>query len=202
MAGQKPQSSPPDEAGLQEAALAHLARYAATRAGLERVLFRRIGRWARAAEGEREAIEAAAETARKAARAVVARLVAAGVVDDAAFAAARARRLARSGSSRLRIAAHLARHGISGAALAAALPTDPAAELLAALALARRRRIGPFRTISAAEQDALLRELALLARAGFPRAVAQAALAMPRAEAEALLAAAKRCFNDGSGACP
>ena len=42
--------SPPDEARLHEAALTHIARYATTRAGLLRVLDRRIDRWARAAE--------------------------------------------------------------------------------------------------------------------------------------------------------
>jgi regulatory protein len=183
---------PPDPAALHEAALNHLARYAATRAGLERVLLRRIARWARGAEGEREAIAAAAAAARGAVKDVVAQLVAAGAVNDAAFAASRARRLARAGSSRLRIAAHLARHGVTGAAAAAALPSDPDAELLAALALARRRRIGPFRTAPPADPEAARRELAALARAGFPQAVARAALALSRADAEERLAAARQ----------
>jgi regulatory protein len=126
---------------------------------------------------------------------VVERLVAAGAVDDAAFAAARAKRLARAGGSRQRIAAHLARYGITGAALAAALPADPAAELLAALALARRRRIGPFRATSSAEPDVTRRELAILARAGFPHRVAREALFMPRTEAEERLAAACRTIG-------
>lgn len=179
-------------ASLHEAALAHLSRYATTRAGLERVLKRRIGRWARVAEGEPEAIAAAVAEARSAVLAVVERLAAAGAVDDAAFAAARARRLARGGTSRRGIAAHLLRHGVSGAALDAALPSDPAAELLAALALARRRRIGPFRAAPLADADARRHELAVLARAGFAQAVARQALAMPRAEAEERLAAEKR----------
>jgi regulatory protein len=182
----------PDMTALHEAALAHLSRDATTRAGLERVLLRRIARWARGAEGEPEAIAAALAEARSAARAVVERLAVAGVVDDAAFASARARRLARSGNSRRGIAAHLLRHGVSGSALDAALPSDPAAELLAALALARRRRIGPFRAAPLADADARRRELAVLARAGFPQAVARQALAMPRAEAEERLAADRR----------
>jgi len=184
--------NPPDSAALHEAALNHLARYAATRTGLERVLFRRIARWARQAEGEREATAAAVAAAKAAAKQVVERLVAAGAVNDAAFAVARARRLARAGSSRQRIAAHLARHGIAGAAAAAALPADPAAELLAALAFARRRRIGPFRTAPLADSDAARRELATLARAGFPHGVARAVLAMPHAEAEERLAVARQ----------
>ncbi|MCA3425779.1 MAG: recombinase RecA, partial [Roseomonas sp.] len=54
---------PPNAARLREAALAHLARFAATEAGLRRVLERRVARWARAAEAEgqpREAIAASA----------------------------------------------------------------------------------------------------------------------------------------------
>jgi regulatory protein len=182
----------PDAAALYEAALSHLARYATTRAGLERVLLRRIARWARQAKGEPEAIAAAETEARAAARAVVERLATAGAVNDAAFAAARARRLARAGNSRRGIAAHLLRHGVAGAELAEALPADPGAELLAALALARRRRIGPFRPAPLADADARRRELAALARAGFPHAVAREALAMPRSEAEDRLAVARR----------
>jgi len=186
MAGSAP---PPDEAALHQAALSHLARYASTSTGLEKVLFRRIARWARQREGEREEIAAAVTTARRAAKEVVQRLVAAGAVNDTAFAAARARRLARAGNSRQHIAAHLARHGITGAALAAALPKDQAAELLAALVLARRRRAGPFRAAPPAGPDIARRELAAFARAGFPRAVAEAALSLSRAEAEERIAA-------------
>jgi regulatory protein len=46
--------------------LQHLARYATTEAGLRRVLERRIERWARAAEMERDAAALAAATARQA----------------------------------------------------------------------------------------------------------------------------------------
>ncbi|HWA81134.1 MAG TPA: RecX family transcriptional regulator [Acetobacteraceae bacterium] len=188
MAGSAP---PPDEAALHQAALSHLARYATTSTGLEKVLFRRIARWARQTNGERAAIGAAVAAAQRAAKEVVRRLVAAGAVNDAAFAAARARRLARSGNSRQRIAAHLARHGITGDVLTAAMPADRAAELLAALMLARRRRMGPFRAGPSAKPDAARRELAAFARAGFPRVVADAVLSMSRAEAEEHIAAAR-----------
>src|SRR5579862_7334981 len=88
-------SATPTEASLHEAALAHLARYATTQAGLVRVLDRRIERWARAAAADADAVQAA----KRIARAVAARLAAAGTVDDAAFAAGRASRLVRSGHS-------------------------------------------------------------------------------------------------------
>jgi regulatory protein len=193
MARRAPSATPlpagpaPGEVALHEAAVAHLARYAATRAGLVRVLDRRIARWQRAAEAEgREAGEEAA-TARAQARAVADRLVAQGLVDDAAFAASRARRLARAGRSRRAVAAHLAAKGIDGATARDALPEDPEAELAAALALARRRRIGPFRA-GEADAEARQRELAILARAGFGRDVATRALRLdPEAAEERLL---------------
>ncbi len=96
----RPAGQAPNAVRLREAALAHLARFAATEAGLRRVLERRVDRWARAAEAEgqpREAIAAAAARARAAAAEVAAAMTAAGAVDDAAFAESRARRLARGG---------------------------------------------------------------------------------------------------------
>jgi regulatory protein len=172
----------PTEATLHAAALAHLARYAATRAGLIRVLDRRVDRWARATAAEGDSVQAG----RRAVRAVVARLAAAGAVDDAAFAAARARGMTRAGRSRRAVAAQLAAHGVDADTARQALPSDPDSELAAALVLARRRRIGPFRT-TPAEAEALRRELGMLARAGFARDVATAALRMDPEAAAALV---------------
>jgi regulatory protein len=110
-------------------------------------------------------------------------------VDDAAFAESRARRLARAGRSRRAIAAHLAAKGVAREAAAAALAEEEGAELDAALAWCRRRRAGPFAAGSAGP-EARLKALAALARAGFARDVAEAALAMePEAATERLLAA-------------
>ncbi len=177
---------PPDQPALHEAALRHLARYAATAAGLTRVLDRRIARWAAEAAdaADRAETEAAAAEARRAARSVVARLVDTGVVDDAGFAAARARRLARSGRSRRAVAAHLAARGVDAETTQAALSEGTGDELAAALVHARRRRIGPFRAAPGADAEVLRRELAMLARAGFPREVAIRALKTPARQAE------------------
>lgn len=177
--------SPPDEAALHEAALTYLSRYAATRATLTRALLRRVDRWARVADGAEVAAQAAA--ARAAAHAVVARLVAAGAVDDAGFAAMRAERLRRSGRSRRAQAAHLAARGVDAATLGAVLPDDAGMELAAAVAFARRRRLGPFR-IGEKTPETARRELAAFARAGFTQDAARAALAMTPAEAETVLA--------------
>ncbi len=180
---------PPTREDLHGAALAHLARFAATERGLLRVLTRRIERWARqAAETDPDAAAEAGRRARAEAAEVVRRLAAAGAVDDAAFAAARAARLARTGRSRRAIGAHLAAKGVPAETARAALPDDPEAELDAALAYARRRRIGPFRP-AAADADARKREAAALARAGFAAEVAHRALRMETEEAAARIAA-------------
>ena len=190
---------PPGEASLQEAALAHLARFAATEAGLRRVLERRVDRWARraeaAGEAEAEAVAQSVAAGRAAAAVVARRLVAAGAVDDAAFAASRARRLARAGRSRRAIAAHLLGKGVSAAAAREALPEEAAeeTELDAALAWCRRRRVGPFaRDAAGLAREARLKALAGLARAGFGRAVAQRALDMAPEAAEGRLLASRQ----------
>ena len=176
-----------DMAKLHDAAMAHIARYATTRAGLVRVLDRRVERWARANPTEAEA----AAQARARVRAVVEKLAAAGLVDDAAFAASRARRLLQGGRSRRAVAAHLAARGVAGEALAAALPQDARSELAAAAAFARRRRIGPFRP-AATDAAGALRELGMFARAGFDREVAMRALALDAAAAEDLVIGLRR----------
>jgi regulatory protein len=182
MADSKAAGPPPTESRLHEAALAHLARYGTTQAGLVRVLDRRVDRWARAAgDPDPEQVRAAKLAARK----VAARLVASGVVDDAAFAASRARSLTRAGRSRRAVAAHLAARGVAGEIAQRALPDDPEAELAAALAFARRRRIGPFRREETADDPR--RALGMLARAGFGHDVANSALSMDPAAAEDML---------------
>jgi regulatory protein len=179
-------AKPPDEASLYEAALAYLGRYAATQATLRRVLDRRVDRWARAQGQEVDAKQVA--NARRLVGAVVARLAAAGAVDDAAFATARARSLLRAGHSQRAVVSYLAAKGVAGDIARAALPVEEDAELSAALALAARRRIGPFRRADAVPDKALrMRERGVLARAGFAQSVASRALLMERDEAEELL---------------
>jgi len=186
----RPAGKPPSEARLREAALAHLAKFASTEAGLARVLANRVRRWARAAEAEGQDTEAGLTEGLAAARRVAAAMVAAGAVDDAGFAAARARRLARSGRSRRAMAAHLAAKGIDPEYAQAAIAEAPA-EADAALALCRKRRIGPFAR-EAAAPALRLKWLGVLARAGFSRAVAEAALQSDPDEAESRLIALKQ----------
>lgn len=160
-----------DEGGLYESALNHLARYAATEASLKRVLARKIERAAGEEGGD------AARLAQARIPAVIARLRAAGALDDAAFAASRAQRLVRAGKSARAVAAHLAAKGVMGMAP----PQDPARELAAACAYLRRRRAGPF---GDAPEPKIM---AAMARGGFSQTIARRAWAMDREAAEAAI---------------
>ena len=172
----------PTESTLHEAALAHLARYGGTRAGVLRVLDRRIARWAAATPG------AEAAAARAAARAVVARLVESGAVSDAAYAESRTRSLRRAGKSARAIGAHLAAKGVAGPLARNQSAADPEQELAAAAIHMRRRRLGAFRA-GASGPDQMRRDLGALARAGFAQDVARRALALDAEAAEALITA-------------
>ena len=179
-------AAPPDASALREAALAHLGRYATTEARLRQVLTRRLDRWARAAAADRDGaeVEAARAAALPLVAPVVAALVASGALDDAAFAARRAEGLRRAGRSRRAIAAGLIARGVPVALAQESVPEDAEAELGAALLLARRRRLGPFRA-GAGDTETVRRELGVLARAGFAEAAARAALGTEPAVAEA-----------------
>src|SRR5512142_1025189 len=84
-------------AALEAAALFYLERYASSAENLRRVLMRRVDRAARA-----EVIERSEGAARV--DAIVERLRARRLLDDAAYAEGRARSLSRAGRSRANIA--------------------------------------------------------------------------------------------------
>jgi regulatory protein len=106
-----------------------------------------------------------------------------GLLDDDAYAAARAQSLHRRGDSLSSIRARLQAKGVAAEAVAAALRSlrdssaDP--DLAAACAFARRRRLGPYRRGGADRE----RDLASFARAGFSRRIAEAVLRCPDPEA-------------------
>ena len=137
-----------DEAGLRALGLDYATRYGGTTAAMARILDRRIQRWERAMltdeAADPEAIAAQAAALKAAAARVVASLASVGAVDDAAFAESRARRLRRSGRSRRVVLAHLGAKGVGASLAGATVPEDEAVEFAAALAFARRRRVGPF----------------------------------------------------------
>ncbi len=142
--------------------------------------------------GDADDVARQASEARRIVREVVARLAAAGAVNDATFAESRARTLVRAGRSRVAVAAYLAAKGVAADLARSVLPEDATSELAAALTVARRRRIGPFRAGAVPDQVGRRRELAILARAGFPQSIASQALAMATDEAEALVNEARR----------
>ncbi len=152
---------------LENVALHYLQRFASSSGNLRRVLMRRVETAARAVEdGQAEAVRAEGA---KLVDALVARYLATGVLDDAAYAEMKARSLHRRGASPRAIRQKLALKGVDAdtaeAGLARLEEETGDAETAAAVALARRRRLGPWRTQGRAEARA--KDLAAMARAGF-----------------------------------
>lgn len=143
---------PLDPQRLEELALAYVARFATSAAKLEGYLRRKLRE--RGWEGEGVAPLAA----------LVERFVQAGYVDDEAFARVRTGSLLRRGYGQRRIAQALDAAGIAADVREGVRP-GAGAERAAALALARKRRLGPF---GAALPDRAVREkqIAVLLRAG------------------------------------
>src|SRR5437016_304902 len=171
--GERPASvvaAPIDRALIEKWALFYLERYASSAENLRLVLGRRVRR---RVGTDDEAVRAAGALI----EALVVRYRASGILDDAVYAAGRAKSGLARGRSLRRIAAGLAAKGVGAADAAAAMAAlgdgagDP--ELAAACAFARRRRLGPFRRTAADRR----RELAAFALAGFERRTAEAVLA-------------------------
>lgn len=194
----RPLAPAPDAATLRAVALAYLARFSATRAGVEQMLARHIDRWVRRAIAtgmEAEDATRAVDPARTAVARIVADMEGLGAVDDVRFSEFRARSLARAGRSRRMVAAHLSAKGVDEAIVGSAVeealgPRDgegQETELAAALVFARKRRAGPFVRPDADGEEAhrrYRRALDAMARAGFAHGTARQALDMDREEAE------------------
>lgn len=160
---------PLDDSGLERAALCYVERYATTRAKLAAYLNRKVRERGWAGETP-PAIEG-----------IVDRFSALGYVDDAAFAEARSASLTRRGYGVRRVAASLLAAGIAteDGAVARQMAVDKAWD--AAIAFARRRRIGPF---GAHSDDPGVREkaLAALIRAGHDFGIAREILDLDPAD--------------------
>jgi regulatory protein len=158
---------------LENAATFYLERYPATAEGLRRILQRRVRKAEMAEAPIMDNVEQAIE-------AIVAKFVDAGVINDKEFAQTKARALHRRGTSTRLTHRKLKLAGIDAdtldramAALDQELDTDPTRrEWQAAVALARRRRLGPFRP-EKERKDRRMRDLAAMARAGFAFDVAK-----------------------------
>jgi regulatory protein len=181
----------PSREVLHEAALAYLTRGSATAATLTRVLDRKVAGWARKATRagrDAEPIAADVSSCRESIEAIVARFREVGLINDAAYAKSRARSLSRSGRSRRAIAAHLAAKGVDAETARQALPESAETELAAAIAFARKRRIGPYAREAPVDRAAKQKALASMARAGFGWSTCERALGMDREEADERLA--------------
>lgn len=155
---------------LENAATFYLQRFAASTWALRRFLERRVERAAaHHPETDREQAAAWIET-------VLSKFTHLGYLDDARFAASKARTLLERGKSPTAIRAALKAKGVSEEVIAEALdglaavsPDTP--ERTAAHTLARRRRLGPYGPAEGREERRA-RDLAVLGRAGFSYDVA------------------------------
>jgi regulatory protein len=151
---------PLDPATLDALALRYLERFATTRAKLADYLYRKLRERGWSGDDPPRVDD------------VVQRCAALGYVDDAAFATLRVGALTRRGYGARRVSADLRAAGIEPD-LQASLQDDVRDRALdAILALARRRRIGPFsgETLDRAGRQ---RALAMLLRAGHDLALAR-----------------------------
>lgn len=155
-------ASPLDRSALERKALDYIGRYEAPASRITAVLRRMVEREARRQSIDREAALRMIDE-------VVADLVARGLIADHRYAGIRVRQLRDRGTGTSMIRQDLRARGVSATVVddVLASETDPAAaNLAAAIALARRRKLGPFRPAHAREENRM-RDMAALARRGF-----------------------------------
>lgn len=102
-----------------------------------------------------------------------------GYVDDEAFAAARVTSLARRGYGEKRLSMALRQAGIAASSAETAAHLDPESARNAAIAFARRKRLGPFGPPST-DAKARARAVAAFLRAGHSFEIAREILAIDR----------------------
>jgi len=158
----KPVNAEREKAGFLRAALYYIDRYGGPRARVLRALERRARR--------RKLDEA---TAAPLIADAMARVDELGIVDDAAFAASKARGLRQRGTSKRAAIAKMRAAGLDAETAAAALEEQDAeageeAERMAAERYAERRRLGPWRLDPEKRAERRDRDVAAMARAGFP----------------------------------
>lgn len=145
---------PLDAARLDQLALTYVARFATSAAKLERYLKRKLRE--RGWDGEHEPDLPA----------LVGRYVELGYVDDEAYARARSGSLLRRGYGPRRVREALGAAGIDETIREEVRPGQ-AAERRAALAMARKRRFGPFGR-ETLDRDRRQKQIAAMLRAGHP----------------------------------
>jgi regulatory protein len=157
-----------DRSTFERKALDYVGRYEAPAARVAAVLRRMVER-----EARRQSIDR--ESARRLIEEVVADLVARGIIVDRRYAEIRLRALRQRGTASAMIRQDLRAHGVPAQVVDDVLQDEggnDAANLAAAIALARRRRLGPFRP-ETARSDNRTRDLAALGRRGFDAEIAR-----------------------------
>lgn len=158
---------PLDQPALERAALRYVERYATTRAKLAAYLTRKLRE--RGSEGPVDVVGLAD------------RMAELRYVDDRAFAEMRAAAMTRRGLGARRVHDALRHAGVGQEDAGAVADTlDDAAEA-AALAFARRRRIGPF-ALAPVERDRREKQVAAMVRAGHAPALARRILSLDPAD--------------------
>lgn len=166
-------SKPMTQARLERACYHYLERYATSRANLKRVLDSKVRRG-------NEAHGAPTPEQQRWIDALVDKIERLGLVDDLAYAAAKARGLKARGKPARAIRHWLKARGLSDGDIEKALAElaedaggQRQADTQAAIAYARRRRFGPFRR-APADRNRRNKEIAAFARAGFAYGLATA----------------------------
>ena len=166
------------QARLENIALHHLDRFASSSENLQRVLTRRVLKSARHHDTDQE--QCAAWIAD-----LIRRYQESGLLDDPAYARAQVISHNRRGKSVRAIHALLRQKGVSaddiGSAIEDLTKDLPDPDLAAAMAYARRRRLGPYRTREA-DDKAREKELAAMARSGFSYGIARRIVAAETVE--------------------
>lgn len=153
----KPLPKPLDHVRLRDLAVSYVARFSTSSAKLEAYLQRKLRErgWSDASPPD--------------AAGLAAQFVELGYIDDDAYARMKADALLRRGYGARRIEGALFQDGIDGKGREAVAPNKSEARQ-AVLALARKRRFGPFARDGRRPDDRAVREkqLAALLRAGHP----------------------------------
>ncbi len=148
---------------LQYAALHYLERFATSSENLRRVLMRRVQRSVYHHNTDPEEGQALIDD-------VVRRYQKIGLLNDQQYAEARVSGLNRRGTSKKLTRLKLMEKGVAEEVIAQALETlneeEGNAELRAALNLARKKKMGPYR-LSEEREGKRERDMAAMARAGF-----------------------------------
>jgi regulatory protein len=163
---------PLDPEQLARAALRYLERFDSSVANLRRVLMRRVRKAAREREVDLERTKQLIDE-------LLERYQGSNLLNDERYARALATSLRARGKSRRAIVAKLRVRGVTAGVADAAVSAGDAesadAELAAAVALVRKKRLGPHRPAEQREAERR-RDLSRLARAGFSFDVAKRAL--------------------------